>query len=209
MTEPAAPRSRPGDGAVRRYFDGRAAVYRDAADRGLWAWERRREAAAVFALCGDVDGRSVLDLGCGAGFYAERLAQRGARPVVAVDASERMLSQITDPRVSGHQGDAATIELDQRFERIILAGVLEFVADPLPVLRNARRHLATRGLVVALLPPDNAAGRLYQAFHRSHGLSIALFDQANIDALISGAGLRLRNRLFVRPMAVVCALEGR
>ncbi|PKU24309.1 class I SAM-dependent methyltransferase [Telmatospirillum siberiense] len=209
MTDPAPPPPRPGENSVRRYFDARADVYRQAAGRGLWAWERRREASAVFALCGEVAGLSALDLGCGAGFYAERLARLGARPVVAVDASERMLKQITDPRIVPRQGDAATVELGLRFERIILAGVLEFVAHPQAVLCNARRHLAEDGRIVALLPPDNAAGRLYQAFHRSHGLDITLFDRRRIDTLISDAGLRSRNDRFVRPMAVVCALEAR
>src|SRR6476659_1112790 len=39
----------------------------------------------------DIHGRSVLDAGCGTGWYAEQLRARGAR-VTAVDESRRMLS---------------------------------------------------------------------------------------------------------------------
>ncbi len=206
----SVPTSRPGGAtAVKAYFDRRASVYRAATGRGLWAWYRHREAVTVLALCGEVAGLAALDLGCGSGFYADRLAAGGARPIVAVDASERMLAEITDPRIETRQGDVASVTLAQRFDRIILAGVLEFVEDAGAVLDNARRHLADGGRIVVLLPPDNAAGRLYRRFHRSHGVAISLFPPARIDALAAAAGLRLRMRRPVWPLAVVCALEAR
>lgn len=194
---------------VGAYFDARAPGYRAATARGLWAWLRRREAAAVMALTGNPDGLSVLDLGCGAGFYADLLANQGARPVVAVDASAPMLAAIADPRIEKRVGDAATVALDQRFDRIILAGLLEFVEDDAAVMRNARRHLADGGRIVALFPPDGAASQLYRLFHRSHGVSITLFSPDRIDALADAAGLRRISQRPVWPLALVCALEAR
>src|SRR6266851_2677678 len=54
-------------------------------------WERALEHADLLALLPDVDGRRVLDLGCGAGQLARHLATTGAAEVVGVDVSERML----------------------------------------------------------------------------------------------------------------------
>lgn len=51
------------------------------------------EQPALAALLPDVRGASVLELGCGDGTLARRLADAGAREVVAVDASARMLDQ--------------------------------------------------------------------------------------------------------------------
>ncbi|MGZ3460301.1 MAG: class I SAM-dependent methyltransferase, partial [Archangium sp.] len=49
------------------------------------------EAPSFFEALGDITGRSVLDLGCGAGLYTRRLAQRGAARVVGLDLSPKML----------------------------------------------------------------------------------------------------------------------
>jgi len=48
------------------------------------------ERPATISLIEEVDGRDILDAGCGAGFYSKWLLDRGAR-VVAIDASENML----------------------------------------------------------------------------------------------------------------------
>src|SRR3954447_9174073 len=55
-------------------------------------WQRAMEHADLLALLPSVDGRRVLDLGCGAGQLAHHLATAGAADVVGVDVSERMLA---------------------------------------------------------------------------------------------------------------------
>ena len=191
---------------VLAYFQQQASAYATASATGLWAWQRRREAAA---LAGEVKGRAALDLGCGAGFYAVRLADTGAHPVVAVDASRAMLAAITDPRITTVVGDAATVTLDRRFQLVLLAGLLEFVADPIAVLANARRHLEPGGRVVALVPPDNFAGRLYRRFHRRHGFAIALFDRPRFALVAEQAGLVLLRSQVVFPFGDVHAMAAR
>lgn len=205
MTKPELPRAV----AVRSYFEGRAATYRSAAEHGLWAWQRRREATAIFAVAGDVRGRAALEFGCGAGFYARLLADRGACPVVAIDAVPGMIAQLDDTRIEAVVGDVADIDLGRSFHLVLLAGVLEFVGDAVAVLANARRHLAPGGLVVALLPPDNAAGRLYYRYHRRHGLEIALFDSVRVRTLAAAAGLTVATARRVPPYGLVYAMAAR
>src|SRR5215470_9452705 len=66
-------------------------------------WERAAEHADLLALLPPIEGRRVLDLGCGAGQLARHLAETGAADVVGVDVSERMLAlartQWAHPRV--------------------------------------------------------------------------------------------------------------
>ncbi len=194
---------------VLAHFQQRASDYSTASATGLWAWQRRREAATLAALAGEVKGRAALDLGCGAGFYAIRLADAGARPVVAVDASPAMIAAIADPRIETMVGDAATIALDRRFQLVLLAGLLEFVSDPVAVLANARRCLEPGGWVVALVPPDNFAGRLYRRFHRRHGFATALFDRPRFAAIAERAGLALMRSRAVFPFGDVHAMVAR
>ncbi|MGO9008343.1 MAG: class I SAM-dependent methyltransferase [Beijerinckiaceae bacterium] len=194
---------------VLAHFQQRASDYSTASATGLWAWQRRREAATLAALAGEVKGRAALDLGCGAGFYAIRLADAGARPVVAVDASPAMIAAIADPRIETVVGDAATVTLDHRFQLALLAGLLEFVIDPIAVLANARRHLEPGGRMVALVPRDNFVGRLYRRFHRRHGFAIALFDRPRFALVAERAGLALLRSQAVFPFGDVHAMVAR
>ena len=49
------------------------------------------ESPTFFKLIGDVQGKSVLDLACGDGFYTRQLQQLGATTVVGVDISSAMI----------------------------------------------------------------------------------------------------------------------
>jgi SAM-dependent methyltransferase len=203
MTAPSQPRQE----AAIAYFQGQATVYGAALARGLWAWQRHREASRLLRLGGPMAGRSVLDLGCGSGFYASRAADSGAGPVVAVDAAPAMIAAIGDSRLQALVGDAATVTLGRLFDRIILAGLLEFVADPLAVLANARRHLAPGGRVLVLAPPDTVGGRLYRRFHRRHGMVITLFGADDMDGLGHAAGLMVAVRCRLWPFGLLYGLE--
>src|SRR3954464_7896023 len=41
----------------------------------------------------DLSGKTVLDIGCNAGFYSLEMKRRGASRVVAIDSSEQYLDQ--------------------------------------------------------------------------------------------------------------------
>ncbi|HIJ62510.1 MAG TPA: methyltransferase domain-containing protein [Rhodospirillaceae bacterium] len=194
---------------VRRHFAGRAATYQADCGRGLWAWQRRREEARLFSLTGPVAGRTALDLGCGSGFYARRLADRGAEAVTAVDLSPEMIAALDDPRIAARVGDLATVRLERRFDLVILAGALEFSPAPAAALANAGNHLAEGGRLVALLPRDNWAGRLYRRFHRRHGITVGLFSRRDLDGLAAPAGLAVEAWRTVFPFAAACRMVRR
>jgi len=197
-----------GPSPVHDYFQTKAERYGQASASGPWAWQRRREFAAMAALWGEITGRSALDLGCGAGFYALRLADSGADRVVAVDASPAVIAAIADPRIETVIGDVAAVSLPSLFELVVLAGVLEFVDDPVAVLVNARRHLHPHGRIVAMVPRDNLAGRVYRRFHRRHGVAIALFVRAHFAKLAERAGLAITQSRTVFPFGEVHTMVG-
>src|SRR5947208_10265801 len=45
------------------------------------------------AIPQDLRGKSVLDIGCNAGFYSIQMKQRGADRVVGIDSDEKYLAQ--------------------------------------------------------------------------------------------------------------------
>lgn len=107
------------------------------------------ERPAMMALLPDVAGARVLDAGCGAGWYAQQLAARGAR-VTAVDASARMVDHARTRL--GEAADLRVADLDQplpftdgAFDGIVSGLALEHVRDWDAAFAELRRVLAPGG----------------------------------------------------------------
>jgi SAM-dependent methyltransferase len=194
---------------VEAYFSNVANSYQAASGRALWRKVREREAKAVVQTIGDIAGRDALELGCGAGYYTRLLIERGARHVCAVDLSSQMLDQLPAGPVTALQGDASTIDPGRRFSVLLSAGMLEFVPDPLAVLRHAGTLACPDGAFTILYPTDTVMGRIYRRFHRRNGLSIALFDHLSMERLATEAGWRLVSTIPAGPYSACSRLVRR
>lgn len=196
-----------GSEAVRRHFGQAARGYHHASTQWPWSWLRGREAAALLALVGPVEGRRVLDLGAGAGFYTRRLLQGGARDAVVVDLSPAMVAQVPRDRTLAIVADAASVSLRRKFDVVLVAGLLEFVDDPSAVLGNAAALAAPGAVLAALVPLDGPGGRLYRAYHRRHGIAIRLYTLEGLAGLAAQAGWRTDVTGEVWPYTLVARLS--
>lgn len=89
----------------------------------------------------DLTGKTVLDVGCNAGFYAFEMKRRGAARVVAIDPDPRYLAQaalaaeVLGHDIELHQLDVYRVgELGARFDLVIFMGVLYHLRHPLLAL---------------------------------------------------------------------------
>jgi 2-polyprenyl-6-hydroxyphenyl methylase/3-demethylubiquinone-9 3-methyltransferase len=111
-----------------------------------------------------LEGRSALDIGCGAGLLCEPLARLGAA-VTGVDAA--------DKNVSAAAAHAEGVGLDIRymagevgaldigtFDLVTCVEVIEHVADKPAFLRDVAARLAPDGLLVMSTPNRTAASRV-------------------------------------------------
>jgi SAM-dependent methyltransferase len=199
-----AARTAPG---VVEYFSLRASAYQARSMRFPWTWVRAREVAAVHSLLGETAGLDILELGAGSGFYARELIRSGARHVWAVDISAAMLAALPTGPITPVLGDAATLRLERRFPILLSTGMLEFVADPAAVLSNASRHAEVGSRFILLAPRANLLGHLYRWFHRSHGVSIHLFDRNWFEATARPAGWRVGAMVPVVPFSLAVRLH--
>jgi SAM-dependent methyltransferase len=98
--------------------------------------------------------KRVLDLGCGTGSHAVRLAERGYT-VVGVDRSEDMLARARQRSayVQFSRGDITSVDVGQTFDAVLIMfavlGYLTDNADIRAALAGARRHLRPGGVLFA------------------------------------------------------------
>lgn len=106
-----------------------------------------------------LEGKSALDVGCGAGLLAEPLARLGAR-VTGIDAAPEVIA------VARHHAAGQGLDVDYRagdvqelsgqFDLVTAMEVIEHVADPAAFLRALAARLAPGGLLILSTP--NATG---------------------------------------------------
>ncbi|HEY0481372.1 MAG TPA: TIGR04290 family methyltransferase [Kofleriaceae bacterium] len=106
------------------------------------------------ALPADLTGKSVLDVGCNAGFYAFEMKRRGAEHVVAIDSDPRYLAQarlaadVLGHDIELHQLDVYRVgELRARFDLVIFMGVLYHLRHPLLALDLLHDHVVNDRLL--------------------------------------------------------------
>ncbi len=110
----------------------------------------------------------VLDVGCGTGLYARRLAERTGS-VVCVDPSARMLEQLPDdPRLVAVQASAEDLVVGSpllpvdRFEAILVKEAIHHVTDRGAVINGLARLLAPGGRLLVVMLPTRIDYPLFQ-----------------------------------------------
>lgn len=109
-----------------------------------------------------LEGKTALDVGCGAGLLAEPLARLGAN-VTAIDAAPELVE--TAKAHAAGQGLAidyramAVEALDGRFDLVTAMEVIEHVVDPAAFLKSLAARLASGGLLILSTPNRTAASR--------------------------------------------------
>ena len=110
-----------------------------------------------------LEGKSALDVGCGAGLLAEPLARLGAK-VTGVDASEELIAVAkAHAEASGLEIDyraAAVEDLDGGFDLVTSLEVVEHVAEPRSFVGALAARLAPGGLLIVSTPNRTAWSRL-------------------------------------------------
>ncbi len=106
------------------------------------------------AIPDDLTGKSVLDIGCNAGFYSIEMKRRGAARVLGIDTDDQYLAQA---RFAAEMADAAIefrrmsvyeiAALRERFDVVLFMGVLYHLRHPLLALDLLHEHVVEDLLV--------------------------------------------------------------
>jgi 2-polyprenyl-6-hydroxyphenyl methylase/3-demethylubiquinone-9 3-methyltransferase len=110
-----------------------------------------------------LEGRTVLDVGCGAGLLTEPLSRLGAH-VTGIDAAPELIEAART-----HAGEAGlairyvageVANLDGQFDLVTAMEVVEHVADPASFVRALADRLAPGGLLLMSTPNRTGLSKL-------------------------------------------------
>ncbi|SEM57772.1 tRNA (mo5U34)-methyltransferase [Sphingomonas gellani] len=121
-----------------------------APDHFLGDYPRFKYAKFAGVIPADLTGKSVLDIGCNAGFYSVEMKKRGADRVLGIDSDDRYLAQARFATealgFSGVEFRNLSVydvgALGETFDLVIFMGVLYHLRHPLLALDLIREHVA-------------------------------------------------------------------
>ncbi len=153
-------------------YDSIAEQYRRSKESPL---RRYVESWSFFELIGDVSGKSILDLGCGEGFYTRELRMRGAARVTGVDISPAMIDlaqQQERHRPLGVEYLCADVKQMPdlgRFDMVVAAYLLHYsetVSELTTMCEQIRRHLEPGGRFVTLNENPDQSPACYSGYEQ-------------------------------------------
>jgi len=176
--------------------------YESAAGR---TYDRLEKRAVERMLPSSIDGRRLLEVGCGTGHWSQFLAERGFL-VTGVDLSSGMIREAcakTMPEVDFLVADAVALPFgDGEFDVAVAITVLEFVADPRGAMKEIVRCVRRGGvLVVGVLNRWSVLGIWRRLRPSELFASAAFFSGSQFRGLLAGAGeVTVKAAAFALPL---------
>ena len=99
----------------------------------------------VKLILGLVEGKNVLDVGCGSGRLSKTLLNRGFS-VVAIDTDCKAVEISKKKGINSFLSDISDWETDEKFDCIILGDVLEHIEDDLSAMKKIHGMLKAKRL---------------------------------------------------------------
>lgn len=108
---------------------------------------------------------SLIDIGCGSGYYSLKAKSLGIR-VYSVDASSAMVLRIQDKVDEAEVSLIEALEIERAFDRVVCQSALAFTTNPEIAVRHLCKLVAPGGRLVILCPRRSWGGLLYQLMKR-------------------------------------------
>lgn len=137
-----------------------------APDHFLGDYPNQKWRRFAHAIPQDLTGKTVLDVGCNAGFYSIEMKKRGAARVLGIDFDERYLAQARfAAEISGVDIEFQTMTvydvagLREQFDLVLFLGVLYHLRHPLLALDLLHDHVVKDLMVMQTMIRGSRAVR--------------------------------------------------
>ena len=151
------------------------------------------DVAVSFLMGHLVPETSVLDIGCGNGTLLYMLKKSGVHYVTGLEPSEKNCRAIEERwgirAVSGVLGGTIAALTDEKFDIVVMKGVLEHLLDVKESVKHALEYTAAKGKLYIIVPTVSAFPHypdLYQQFSVEH---VNFFSLQTLSSLMGTFGM--------------------
>lgn len=174
-------------------------------------FRRLRECSTLLRWLQSSAGERILDVGCGDGYYSERIARTGAA-VVGIDINRKALARAQKRRRPGLEFvemNAEELDFPEAcFDKIVSFCVIEHFANDEQVLALLARALRPGGLLVFSADSLSLPGisELERGRHRSRYAVNSFYTADSVRRKLQAAGLRCEQSRYILSGAASLAL---
>jgi SAM-dependent methyltransferase len=169
---------------------------------------RRREREAIESYLDIHRAKSLADVGCGSGTWALHGKQNGLW-VKAIDANERMLDRLKTKVDATEVADIDGWSPKETYDRVVCAGVLDFVLSPEKAFESLCKAVAPGGRLVILVPRTGFWGNYYRLEKALIRVRVNLYSPRWLEAEARKYGLILVGKRVPLPSNLVAAFESK
>lgn len=154
--------------------------------------------------CQPIEGKSVLDVGCGTGRFCFPLVEMGAGKAVGVDFADAMIDEANEmaaeKKLADHChfecADIMEFQADEPFDYVIAVGLFDYVKDARHLMQKLRT--LTKGKAVMTFPrADTWRAPLRKLRLTLLGCPVFFYTEKRIRDHLMIAGFTVRNLLKV------------
>lgn len=139
------------------------------------AYRNRSKIEVLFgpSIWRELEGKTVIDFGCGTGAEAVEIAQRGAAKVIGLDIREKMLAQARDEARRAGVSDRCVFATgtDEKADVVLSIDSFEHFDDPAGILKIMKRLVKDDGTAIVEFGPPwyhPLGGHLFSVFPWAH-----------------------------------------
>ena len=144
----------------------------------------------TLAGCQPIEGRTILDVGCGPGHYSVALARAGAASVLGIDFAPNMIQIAREQaRQAGMEGvceflvgDFLTHQLDSTFDYSVVMGFMDYIANPERLVEKVAG--LTRSRAFFSFPQAGGFLAWQRKLRYRNRCELYLYTRENLDALL-------------------------
>jgi len=155
----------------------------------------------------DIDiNLSVLDAGCGDGFWMEILRDLGFKDLIGIDLSLTFLNRAKSKGLEVIQCDLSRMCFCRKFDIIILCDVLEHISDLGLALNEIYQTLKENGILYLIIPVyDSLSSKYNRLIHRKSKIDEAkkhdethlhAFSKSKIIEILDSHGFHIDSAVF-------------
>lgn len=179
------------------HYDERARVFGKTTEACHYRTEQsfRQRQKIVRDLLGGLDGKKILDIGCGNGLFSAPLALKSE--VIGVDLSHGMLELARDS-LKPVQGCGEILPFQTgAFDGVLAAETLQHLAQPEPFIQEIARVLKPGGeWILSALNRQSLLHRIFRAGGRDYRM-LHFHSLREVQALLEKSGLPVDQVIFL------------